>query len=85
MENVLRILAVILGGIAAFLWWTGRNEVAFVFFVGAAVSFFLNVRFGSKLRVDARNLEKVRELEQLNESNEPIIEVENQQFSQKRK
>jgi 5-bromo-4-chloroindolyl phosphate hydrolysis protein len=85
MESGLKILAVILGGIAAFLWWTGRIEGAFVFGVGAAVSFFLGVRSGSKLRVDARNLEKIRDLEQLEEAKEPIVKIENQVSSQNTK
>lgn len=73
MQKDLKIAAVILLGIAAYFWFNGNNDIAFVTGVAGAVSFFLSVRFGSKTRVDERVAERLAKEEfesELMESNE---------------
>ena len=49
-----KILAVILAGVAAYLLWTGDQDVGFATIVFACVSFFLSVRFEVKARNEER-------------------------------
>ena len=57
IERIFQILAVVLGGTAAYFLWTGYKDGAFVAAVVGCVSFFLSVRF----QVKERNL--IREAE----------------------
>lgn len=54
MERLFKILAVILGGVAAFFWWRGSGDTAFIVGVLAAVSFFLSIRFHIKEKINDR-------------------------------
>ncbi len=56
MERIFQILAVILAGIAAFFFWNGDGDGAFVAAVLGAVSFFLSIRFQVKERIRQREL-----------------------------
>ena len=51
MERIFQIVAVILAGIAAYFFWQGNADGAFVSGVLGAVSFFLSVRFQVKERM----------------------------------
>jgi len=64
MERLFQILAVVLAGIAAFLLWRGTSDMAFVAAVLGAVSFFLSIRFQVKERLNRRDAETQRKLEQ---------------------
>lgn len=44
MDRIFQILAVILGGVAAYFLWIGNKDGAFVSAVLGCVSFFLSVR-----------------------------------------
>ena len=57
MERAFQAVAVILGGVAAFLLWQRNHDGAFVAVVLACVAFFLSVRF----QVKKRNEERMRE------------------------
>jgi uncharacterized membrane protein SpoIIM required for sporulation len=65
MESIFRILAVILAGVAAFfLIWRNDAETAFIAAVAGAVSFFLSIRFQVKQRLNRRDAETQRKLDQ---------------------
>ncbi|MEP6704475.1 MAG: hypothetical protein ABJB34_06700 [Acidobacteriota bacterium] len=57
MDRVFQIAAVILAGIAAYFFWAGNTEGAFVSGVLGSVSFFLSVRFQAKERNRVRDSE----------------------------
>lgn len=59
MERVFQIVAVILAMIAAYFFWAGNKDSAFVSIVLACVSFFLSVR----TQVKERNLLREAEAE----------------------
>jgi hypothetical protein len=61
MERLFQILAVILAGVAAYFFWQGNNDGAFIATVFGAVSFFLSIRFQVKVRLDQRAAEKAKE------------------------
>lgn len=70
MDNVFRILAAILGGIAAYFLWKGNGDAAFIAAIAGAVSFFLRIRVQVKSRLSERDREiielqdqKMREIE----------------------
>ena len=50
LERIFQIVAVILAGIAAYFFWAGNTEGAFVSAVLGCVSFFLSIRFEVKER-----------------------------------
>jgi hypothetical protein len=54
MDRIFQIVAVILGGTAAYFLWAGNKDGAFASAVVACVAFFLSVRF----QVKARNAER---------------------------
>ncbi len=54
MDRIFQIVAVILGGIAAYFLWAGNKDGAFVSAVAGCVAFFLSIRF----QVKARNAER---------------------------
>ncbi|MEO8041883.1 MAG: hypothetical protein ABI646_04645 [Acidobacteriota bacterium] len=54
MDRIFQIVAVILGGIAAYFLWSGNKDGAFVSAVVGCVAFFLSIRF----QVKARNAER---------------------------
>ena len=58
-DRVFQIIAVILAGIAAYFFWKGNTEGAFVSAVLGCVAFFLNIRF----QVKERNREREAEAE----------------------
>ena len=65
MERLFQILAAVLALIAAFfLVWRSDAETAFIAAVLGAVSFFLSVRFQVKERLNRRDAETQRDLEQ---------------------
>ena len=61
MERFFQISAVILAGVAAYLFWIGNNDGAFISTVLGSVSFFLSIRFQVKSRMDERAAEKEEE------------------------
>ena len=67
IERIFQILAVILIGVAAFFLWKGNADGAFVAAVFGAVSFFLNIRFQAKKRVN-ENIEEILEAQRLEEN-----------------
>ncbi len=59
MERLFQILAVILAGIAAYLYWVGSNDWFFLSAVAGSVSFFLSIRFQVKDRLKIREAERL--------------------------
>ncbi len=57
MERVFQIAAVILAGTAAYFFWLGNKDGAFVSAVLGCVAFFLSVRFQVKERNRIREAE----------------------------
>ena len=57
MERIFQIVAVVAAGVAAYFFWAGNKDEAFVSFVVACVSFFLSVRFQVKERNRLREAE----------------------------
>lgn len=57
IERLFQILAVILAGLAAFLYWKGNTDGLYLATVAACVSFFLSVRFQVKERNKLREAE----------------------------
>ena len=55
MVRIFQILAVVLTGAAAFLFWRGDSDMTFVVAALAACSFFLSIRYQIKERIDERN------------------------------
>ena len=58
MVLLFQILAVILGGIAAFFLWRGDTEIVFVSGVLCACSYLLSLRFQIKARMRRRSEEE---------------------------
>ncbi len=54
MERLFQILAVILAGAAAFLFWYGLRDFTFAAIVLGCVAFFLSVRVQVKARLNER-------------------------------
>jgi hypothetical protein len=52
---IFQILAAILLVVAAYFFWGQNNDFAFFFLVLSACSFFLNIRFRAKARLDAHS------------------------------
>lgn len=77
MERVFQIVAVILAGIAAYFFWQGNADGAFVSGVLGTVSFFLSVRFQAKQRNNQREAEENFEMKELEEKMSFEDEVEN--------
>ena len=63
IDTVFQILAVVLGGAAAYFLWTGNKDAAFVAAVLGCVAFFLSVRFQVKARNAVREAEREAERE----------------------
>ena len=85
MERFFQILAVILGGIAAYFLWTKNNDGAFVAAVLGAVSFFLSIRTQVKGRLSERERERLaleeEELRRLEEAEEDAdFEIEREKL-----
>lgn len=59
MERLFQILAVILAGIAAYLYWVGSNDWFFLSAVAGSASFFLSIRFQVKDRLKIREAERL--------------------------
>ncbi len=74
MEKNFQIIAVVLGGVAAFFFWQQRKEVAFVAGVLGCASFFLSVRYAAKERVD--EIDSARKKRELIEENLPEESIE---------
>ena len=89
MEKYFQILAVILGGVAAYFLWQGNGEYAFAAAVFGSVSFFVNIRIQAKRRLKVHEEEKALELEreeyfaELNRAGDSFIEFENDLESEK--
>lgn len=54
MVRIFQILAVVLAGAAAFLFWRGDSDMTFIVAVLAACSFLLSIRYQMKARIDGR-------------------------------
>ena len=65
MERLFQILAAILAGVAAYFFWAGNNDGAFILVVLGCVSFFLSVRFQVKERNRVRDLERLNRKEEI--------------------
>ena len=74
MEIFFKILAVILGGVAAYFLWTGNADRAFATAVFGAVSFFLSVRVEVKKRNAIREAERLRKEEEEEQKSEGEFE-----------
>ena len=61
VDTVFQILAVALGGVAAYFLWSGNRDGAFVSTVLGCVAFFLSIRFQVKARNTVREAERERE------------------------
>lgn len=59
MERLFQILAVILAGVAAYLYWIGNTDWFFLSAVAGSVSFFLSIRFQVKERLKIRETERL--------------------------
>lgn len=57
MEIFFKVLAVILLGVAAVLFWQNNSDAAFVAGVLSACAFFLSMRFQLKMRQKQREAE----------------------------
>lgn len=58
IERIFPILAVILIGFAAFYFWRGQSDTAFVLGVLGACAFFLGIRFQIKSRLKDRTIDQ---------------------------
>jgi hypothetical protein len=58
IETVFQIVAVVLGGAAAYFLFTGNKDGAFISAVLGSVAFFLSVRFQVKARNTVREAER---------------------------
>ena len=58
IDTVFQILAVALGGAAAYFLWAGEKDAGFVSAVLGCVAFFLSVRFQVKARNAVRDAER---------------------------
>jgi uncharacterized membrane protein len=61
MERLFQILAVVLAGVAAYFFWRGDGDTAFVTLVLGCVSFFLGLRFQIKERNTKRGVGSEKE------------------------
>lgn len=64
LELIFKILAVVFIAVAAFFLWQGNKDGTFIAVVIGAVCFFLSVRFQIKERMNRRDAETQRELEE---------------------
>lgn len=67
IEYIFQILAVVLGGAAAYFLWSGNKDAAFVSVVLGCVAFFLSVRFQVKGRNAVREAEREAAIEDISE------------------
>jgi hypothetical protein len=74
MEIVFKILAVILGGVAAYFLWQGSADRAFAAAIFGAVSFFLSVRVEVNKRLKIREAERLRAEEEADFEDEEEFE-----------
>ena len=58
IDTVFQVLAVVLGGAAAYFLWAGNKDGAFITAVLGCVAFFLSVRFQVKSRNTVREAER---------------------------
>ena len=58
MVSIFKLLAVVLVGIAAILFWQGYSDAVFVIGVAGAVSFFISVRIESGRRAAEARLSR---------------------------
>jgi hypothetical protein len=58
IDRLFQILAVALGGAAAYFLWVGNKDGAFISAVLGCVAFFLSVRFQVKARNSVREAER---------------------------
>ena len=61
MDRIFQILAVILGGIAAYFLWSDNFDWAFAFVVFAVCSYFIGMRFQIKARLEERKASETPE------------------------
>lgn len=82
MDKIFQILAVILGGVAAYFLLQGNGEYAFVAAAVGSVSFFFSIRFQTKSRLKQYEEERLAELEreeyfaELDRAGEDFIEFD---------
>ena len=61
MTLIFQVLAVILGGIAAYFLWSDNFDWAFAFVVFAICSYFIGMRFQIKARLEERKAAETQE------------------------
>lgn len=61
MTLIFQVLAVILGGIAAYFLWSDNFDWAFAFVVFAICSYFIGMRFQIKARLEERKAAEIQE------------------------
>lgn len=61
MTIIFQVLAVILGGIAAYFLWSDNFDWAFAFVVFAICSYFIGMRFQIKARLEERKAAETQE------------------------
>ena len=64
MTLIFQILAVILGGIAAYFLWANNSDWALAFFALAVCSYFLGMRFQIKARLGDRKIAERQQAEE---------------------
>ncbi|MFN0279478.1 MAG: hypothetical protein ACKVRN_12915 [Pyrinomonadaceae bacterium] len=63
MVRIFQIVSVILAAIAAYFLWMENKDGVFVAIVLAACSWFLNMRFQAKARIDGQKKGEARSVE----------------------
>lgn len=63
MDRIFQIVAVVLGGAAAYFLWNDNGDGAFVSAVIAAAAFFVSIRFQAKERLKAYEAEEFTRLQ----------------------
>jgi hypothetical protein len=82
MERLFQILAVILGGVAAYFLWQGNADYTFAAVVFAAVSFFLSLRFQIKDRLSRHEAERRAEEEKWSAKDGEFEEIEEDELEE---
>ena len=71
MVRIFQILAVVLAGAAAILFWWGDSDMTFVAGVFAACSFLVSIRYQMKARIDERRRQEAAVEADETETSEP--------------
>lgn len=67
MDRIFQIVAVVLGGAAAYFLWSDNGDGAFASAVLAAAAFFLSIRFQAKERLKVHEADESAGVRDINE------------------